>query len=168
MRASSSRRARFEILTPRSRKCATQIVGRFERGDLVVALGGGVVGDLAGFAAASVRRGMRFIQVQTSLLAQFDSSAGGKTGINSPHGKNLIGAFHQPRLVLIDTQVLRTLPLREFRAGYAEVIKYGLINDQPFRLAGRSWRGVFAAAPIRFTPSQELRRQGRDRLRRPA
>jgi shikimate kinase / 3-dehydroquinate synthase len=124
--------------------CDAIIAGRFERGDLVVALGGGVVGDLAGFAAASVRRGMRFIQVPTSLLAQVDSSVGGKTGINSPHGKNLIGAFHQPRLVLIDTQVLQTLPLREFRAGYAEVIKYGLINDRTFfEWLEDHWQGVF-------------------------
>ena len=85
--------------------CDAIIAGHFERGDLVVALGGGVVGDLAGFAAASVRRGMRFIQMPTSLLAQVDSSVGGKTGINSTHGKNLIGAFHQPRLVLADTHV---------------------------------------------------------------
>ncbi|QAY95312.1 3-dehydroquinate synthase [Methylovirgula ligni] len=128
--------------------CDAIIAGRFERGDLVVALGGGVVGDLAGFAAASVRRGMRFIQVPTSLLAQVDSSVGGKTGINSTHGKNLIGAFHQPRLVLIDTQVLKTLPLREFRAGYAEVVKYGLINDRAFfEWLETHWRGVFAGGP---------------------
>jgi shikimate kinase / 3-dehydroquinate synthase len=128
--------------------CDAIIAGRFERGDLVLALGGGVVGDLAGFAAASVRRGMRFIQVPTSLLAQVDSSVGGKTGINSTHGKNLIGAFHQPRLVLIDTQVLQTLPLREFRAGYAEVAKYGLINDRVFfEWLEANWQGVFAGGP---------------------
>ena len=90
------------------------------------------MGDLAGFVAASVRRGMRLIQVPTSLLAQVDSSVGGKTGINSPHGKNLIGAFHQPILVLADTECLATLPAREFRAGYAEVVKYGLIRDLAF------------------------------------
>ncbi|MDN2567649.1 3-dehydroquinate synthase [Aquibium sp. A9E412] len=108
------------------------LAARLERGDAVVALGGGVVGDLAGFAAAIVRRGMALVQVPTSLLAQVDSSVGGKTGINTPHGKNLVGAFHQPRLVLADTQVLDTLPLREFRAGYAEVVKYGLIDRPDF------------------------------------
>jgi shikimate kinase/3-dehydroquinate synthase len=112
--------------------CDSIIQARLERGDLIIALGGGVVGDLAGFVAASVRRGMRFIQVPTSLLAQVDSSVGGKTGINSPHGKNLIGAFHQPSLVLADTRTLETLPSREFRAGYAEIVKYGLINDADF------------------------------------
>ena len=105
---------------------------RLERGDLVIALGGGVIGDLAGFAAAITRRGMDFVQVPTSLLAQVDSSVGGKTGINSPHGKNLVGAFHQPRLVLADLDALGTLPEREFAAGYAEVVKYGLIDDAPF------------------------------------
>ena len=105
---------------------------RLERGDLVVALGGGVIGDLAGFAAAVTRRGMGFVQVPTTLLAQVDSSVGGKTGINAPHGKNLVGAFHQPRLVLADTAVLDTLSEREFRAGYAEVVKYGLIDDAAF------------------------------------
>ena len=112
--------------------CDKVLAARLERGDLIIALGGGVVGDLAGFAAASIRRGMRFIQVPTSLLAQVDSSVGGKTGINSRHGKNLIGAFHQPSLVIADTQVLQTLPPREFRAGYAEVVKYGLINAPDF------------------------------------
>ncbi len=105
---------------------------RLERGDLVIALGGGVIGDLAGFAAAVTRRGMDFVQMPTSLLAQVDSSVGGKTGINSPHGKNLIGAFHQPRLVLADLEALATLPPRQFAAGYAEVVKYGLIDDEPF------------------------------------
>jgi len=108
------------------------LAARMERGDLVVALGGGVVGDLAGFAAAIVRRGMGFVQMPTSLLAQVDSSVGGKTGINSRHGKNLIGAFYQPGLVLADTDVLDTLSTREFRAGYAEVAKYGLIDDPGF------------------------------------
>lgn len=103
---------------------------RLERGDAVIALGGGVIGDLAGFAAGIVRRGMKFIQVPTSLLAQVDSSVGGKTGINTAFGKNLVGVFHQPELVLADTSVLNTLSPREFRAGYAEVMKYGLI-DQP-------------------------------------
>jgi 3-dehydroquinate synthase len=108
------------------------LAARMERGDLVVALGGGVVGDLAGFAAAIARRGMDFVQIPTSLLAQVDSSVGGKTGINSAHGKNLVGAFHQPVLVLADTDALRTLWPREFRAGYAEVVKYGLIDNPGF------------------------------------
>jgi len=108
------------------------LAARLERGDVVVALGGGVVGDLAGFAASIVRRGMNFVQVPTTLLAQVDSSVGGKTGINSPRGKNLVGAFHQPRLVLADTGALDTLSPRHFRAGYAEVVKYGLIDDAPF------------------------------------
>ncbi|HTJ58262.1 MAG TPA: 3-dehydroquinate synthase [Devosiaceae bacterium] len=108
------------------------LAAKLERGDLVIALGGGVIGDLAGFAAAVTRRGMDFVQVPTSLLAQVDSSVGGKTGINSPHGKNLIGAFHQPRLVLADLSTLNTLPPREFAAGYAEMAKYGLIDDAEF------------------------------------
>jgi 3-dehydroquinate synthase len=105
---------------------------RLERGDLIIALGGGVIGDLAGFAAAIARRGMDFVQIPTSLLAQVDSSVGGKTGINSPRGKNLIGAFHQPRLVLADLSALDSLPARQFAAGYAEVVKYGLIDDEAF------------------------------------
>src|SRR6476469_8693768 len=108
------------------------ISAKIERNDLVVALGGGVIGDLAGFAAAIVRRGIDFVQVPTSLLAQVDSSVGGKTGINSPQGKNLVGTFHQPSLVLADTDVLATLPPRQLRAGYAEVAKYGLLGDAPF------------------------------------
>lgn len=103
-----------------------------ERGDHVVALGGGVIGDLVGFATAILKRGCGFVQVPTTLLAQVDSSVGGKTGINARAGKNLIGAFHQPRLVLIDPQVLDTLPARQLRAGYAEVVKYGLIDDPAF------------------------------------
>ncbi|MCP8938695.1 3-dehydroquinate synthase [Alsobacter sp. SYSU M60028] len=130
--------------------CDAIIAARMERGDLVVALGGGVVGDLAGFAAASVRRGMRFVQIPTSLLAQVDSSVGGKTGINSPHGKNLVGAFHQPRLVLADTAALDTLPPREFRAGYAEVAKYGLIDDPAFfAWLEENHRAVFAGGAAR-------------------
>ena len=105
---------------------------RLERGDIVLALGGGVIGDLAGFAAAIARRGMDFVQIPTSLLAQVDSSVGGKTGINAPQGKNLVGAFHQPRLVLADLGALETLPPRQFAAGYAEVVKYGLIDDEAF------------------------------------
>ncbi len=108
------------------------IAARIERNDLVVALGGGVVGDLAGFAAAILRRGVDFVQVPTSLLAQVDSSVGGKTGINSPQGKNLLGAFHQPVLVIADTSVLDTLSPRQFRAGYAEVAKYGVLGDEAF------------------------------------
>jgi 3-dehydroquinate synthase len=105
---------------------------RVERSTAVIALGGGVVGDLAGFAAAIVLRGIDFVQVPTTLLAQVDSSVGGKTGINTPRGKNLVGAFHQPRLVLADTGTLDTLPRRELLAGYAEVVKYGLIDDAAF------------------------------------
>jgi 3-dehydroquinate synthase len=108
------------------------IAARIERNDLVIALGGGVVGDLAGFAAAILRRGVDFVQVPTSLLAQVDSSVGGKTGINSPQGKNLLGAFHQPVLVVADTSVLDTLSPRQFRAGYAEVAKYGVLGDEAF------------------------------------
>ena len=108
------------------------LAARLERNDMVIAFGGGVIGDLAGFAAAVTRRGMDFIQIPTSLLAQVDSSVGGKTGINSSHGKNLVGAFHQPRLVLADLSALQTLPERQFLAGYAEVAKYGLINDADF------------------------------------
>jgi 3-dehydroquinate synthase len=105
---------------------------KVERGDIVVALGGGVIGDLVGFAAAILRRGVRFVQMPTSLLAQVDSSVGGKTGINARHGKNLIGAFHQPSLVLADVDVLGTLRPRDFLAGYGEVVKYGLLGDAAF------------------------------------
>ena len=108
------------------------IAAKIERNDLVIALGGGVVGDLAGFAASILRRGVDFVQVPTSLLAQVDSSVGGKTGINSPQGKNLLGAFHQPVLVIADTSVLDTLSPRQFRAGYAEVAKYGVLGDEAF------------------------------------
>jgi len=105
---------------------------KVERGDIVVAFGGGVVGDLVGFAAAIVRRGVRFVQIPTTLLAQVDSSVGGKTAINSKAGKNLIGAFHQPSLVLADINLLKTLPKRDFLAGYGEVVKYGLLGDLAF------------------------------------
>ncbi|VFR31035.1 3-dehydroquinate synthase [plant metagenome] len=105
---------------------------RYDRKGVLVALGGGVIGDMCGFAAASYMRGVRFVQVPTTLLAQVDSSVGGKTGINHPLGKNMVGAFHQPVAVEIDTDVLRTLPAREISAGLAEVIKYGLILDAPF------------------------------------
>lgn len=105
---------------------------KVERGDVVIAFGGGVIGDLVGFAAAILRRGVRFVQIPTTLLAQVDSSVGGKTGINSPHGKNLIGSFHQPSLVLADTNLLDTLSSRDFLAGYGEVVKYGLLGDAAF------------------------------------
>jgi len=126
------------------------LAAKLERRDAVIALGGGVIGDLTGFAAGIVRRGMNFIQIPTSLLAQVDSSVGGKTGINSSHGKNLVGVFHQPKLVLADTDVLDTLPIREFRAGYAEVAKYGLI-DRPdfFDWLEKNWRDVFAGGAAR-------------------
>lgn len=115
-----------------TRLCDDMLDGRMERGDIVVALGGGVIGDLAGFAASILKRGVRLVQIPTTLLAQVDSAVGGKTGINTRHGKNLIGAFHQPSLVLIDTGVLDTLSTAELRAGYAEVVKYGLLGDAPF------------------------------------
>jgi 3-dehydroquinate synthase len=127
------------------------VAARLERGDLVIAFGGGVVGDLAGFAAAIVRRGMRYVQIPTTLLAQVDSSVGGKTAVNSQHGKNLIGAFHQPVLVLADTGLLDTLSPREFRAGYAEVVKYGLIDQPRFFdwLEAGHWRGIMEGTPDR-------------------
>ncbi len=105
---------------------------KIERGDIVVAFGGGVIGDLAGFAAAVVRRGIRFVQIPTTLLAQVDSSVGGKTGINTKMGKNLVGAFHQPSLVLADIGLLDSLPRRDLLAGYGEVVKYGLLGDAAF------------------------------------
>jgi shikimate kinase/3-dehydroquinate synthase len=128
--------------------CEAALDARMERGDLLVALGGGVIGDLTGFVAASLRRGMGFVQIPTTLLSQVDSSVGGKTGFNSPHGKNLVGAFHQPSLVLADTKSLATLPAREFAAGYAEVAKYGLI-DRPdfFAWLETHWRAVFEHGP---------------------
>jgi len=130
--------------------CDAALAARIERGDLVIALGGGVVGDLAGFAAAVLRRGVRLVQIPTTLLAQVDSSVGGKTGINSPHGKNLVGAFHQPSLVLADTALLDTLPPREMRAGYAEVVKYGLIGDRDFfDWCEANWRAIFDGGPER-------------------
>ena len=124
--------------------CEQVIAARIERGDLILALGGGVIGDLAGFVASVVRRGLDYVQVPTTLLAQVDSSVGGKTAINSAHGKNLIGAFHQPVLVVADTATLDTLPAREFRAGYAEVVKYGLLGDAAFfSWLETNWREVF-------------------------
>ncbi|SEH38171.1 3-dehydroquinate synthase [Rhizobium tibeticum] len=131
--------------------CDKVLEARIERNDYVIALGGGVIGDLSGFAAGIVRRGVRFVQVPTSLLSQVDSSVGGKTGINSRHGKNLVGVFHQPDLVLADTDVLNSLSAREFRAGYAEVAKYGLI-DKPdfFAWLEANWQAVFAGGIARI------------------
>jgi 3-dehydroquinate synthase len=130
--------------------CEQLVAARIERGDLVVALGGGVIGDLAGFAAAVVRRGLDYVQVPTTLLAQVDSSVGGKTAIDSSHGKNLIGAFHQPVLVVADTALLDTLAPREFRAGYAEVAKYGLLGDQAFfAWLEANWGDLFAGGSAR-------------------
>jgi 3-dehydroquinate synthase len=130
--------------------CEAIIAARIERGDLVVAFGGGVIGDLAGFAAACVRRGLDYVQVPTTLLAQVDSSVGGKTGINSRHGKNLVGAFHQPVMVVADTALLDTLPARQFRAGYAEVAKYGLIGDAAFfAWLEMNWQDLFSGGAAR-------------------
>src|ERR1700712_920843 len=131
--------------------CDTVLEARVERNDMVIALGGGVIGDLAGFAAGIVRRGVRFVQVPTSLLSQVDSSVGCKTVINTRQGKNLVGVFHQADLVLADSDVLNTMSEREFRAGYAEVAKYGLI-DKPefFGWLETNWRDVFAGGPSRI------------------
>lgn len=115
-----------------SRTVEWLLENKVERRDIVIAFGGGVIGDLGGFAAAVLRRGVRFVQIPTSLLAQVDSSVGGKTGINSTHGKNLIGAFHQPSLVLADIGILGTLTARDFLAGYGEVVKYGMLGDADF------------------------------------
>lgn len=123
---------------------------RLERGDIIVALGGGVVGDLAGFAAGIVRRGMRFVQIPTTLLAQVDSSVGGKTGINTERGKNLVGLFHQPAFVLADAGILDTLPPRDFNAGYAEIVKYGIIaNAEFYAWLEANWSAVAAGWPER-------------------
>ncbi len=127
------------------------ITSKLERGDIIISFGGGVIGDLTGFAASMVRRGIRFVQIPTTFLAQVDSSVGGKTGINSPQGKNLIGAFYQPILVLADTALLDTLPIREMRAGYAEAVKYGLIDKPDFFewLKAGAWKGIFSGGPER-------------------
>lgn len=139
--SASGLEAKFIVLEPgEGTKSFTELehlTGRFldlgvERNDAVIAFGGGVIGDLVGFASSVLKRGCRFIQIPTTLLAQVDSAVGGKTAINVPQGKNLIGAFHQPALVLADVGALNTLPARDLRAGYAEVIKYGLINDRAF------------------------------------
>ncbi|MGI9246221.1 MAG: 3-dehydroquinate synthase [Steroidobacteraceae bacterium] len=123
---------RYKTLEVLGRVFDALVGARLNRDACIVALGGGVVGDMAGFAAACYQRGIDFVQVPTTLLAQVDSSVGGKTGVNHPGGKNLIGAFHQPRAVVADLDTLRTLPARELRAGLAEVIKYGLIDDPAF------------------------------------
>ena len=120
-----------------------------ERGSLIIALGGGVIGDLTGFAAGVLKRGVDFVQVPTTLLAQVDSSVGGKTAVNTAHGKNLIGVFHQPRLVLADTSVLSTLPRRELLGGYAEVVKYGLLGDADFF----SWLERYGAKALAGEPA---------------
>src|ERR1700684_4284612 len=136
--------------------CEAIIASRIERGDLAIALGGGVIGDLTGFVAAVVRRGLDYVQVPTTLLADVDSSVGGKTAIDSAHGKNLIGAFHQPILVLADTALLDTLPEREFRAGYAELVKYGLLGDAGFfAWLETNWRDVFSGARASGTSARE-------------
>jgi 3-dehydroquinate synthase len=136
--------------------CEAIVAARIERGDLVIALGGGVIGDLAGFAAAVVRRGLDYVQVPTTLLAQVDSSVGGKTAIDSSHGKNLIGAFHQPILVVADTALLDTLPIREFRAGYAEMAKYGLLGDAAFfDWLDANWKEVFAGGKASGSSARE-------------
>ncbi len=136
--------------------CEAIIDARIERSDLIVALGGGVIGDLAGFASACVRRGLGFVQVPTTLLAQVDSSVGGKTGINSLQGKNLVGAFHQPILVVADTALLDTLPKREFCSGYAEVAKYGLLGDAAFfTWLEKNWQDVFSGGQTSGSSARE-------------
>src|ERR1700728_4630063 len=136
--------------------CEAVIASRIERGDLIVALGGGVIGDLAGFVASVLRRGLDYVQVPTTLLAQVDSSVGGKTAIDSARGKNLVGAFHQPVLVLADTALLDTLPDREFRSGYAEVAKYGLLGDAGFfAWLEANWRDIFSGGSASGSSARE-------------
>ena len=155
----------FKTLAP---LCEQLLEMGLERGDIVVPFGGGVIGDLAGFAAGILRRGVRFVQMPTSLLAQVDSSVGGKTGINTPQGKNLIGVFHQPSLVIADTNVLTTLPAREMRAGYAEVAKYGLLGDAAFfDWLEKNWHSVFANGGPPLAHGRGNQRQGQGRHRRP-
>ncbi len=136
-----------------SRAVEWLLAEKIERNDMVVALGGGVIGDLAGFAAAVLRRGVRFVQVPTTLLAQVDSSVGGKTGINAAAGKNLVGAFHQPSLVLADTGCLDTLAERDLKAGYGEVLKYGLLGDAAFF----GWLESHGAAVLSGDPEARLK-----------
>src|SRR3954468_19558102 len=136
--------------------CDRLLDARIERNDVVIALGGGVVGDLAGFAAAILRRGLDIVQAPTTLLAQVDSSVGGKTGINTRHGKNLVGAFYQPILVIADTALLDTLPQRDFRAGYAEVAKFGLLGDAGFfAWLEANWQDVFAGGSSSGSSARE-------------
>ncbi len=142
--------------------CESLLDMGLERGGLVIALGGGVVGDLAGLAASLVRRGVRLVQIPTTLLAQVDSSIGGKTGINTPQGKNLVGTFHQPSLVLADTALLQTLPPREFRSGYVEAAKFGLLGDADFfAWLEQNWRSVFAFEEAALTRAVETSVQGK-------
>ena len=140
---------RHKTLPTASRILDVLVANRYARDDLLVALGGGVVGDMAGFAAACYQRGIGFVQMPTTLLAQVDSSVGGKTGVNHPGGKNLIGAFHQPRAVIADTATLATLPPRELRAGLAEVVKHALICDAAFF----SWLEANADALLALDPA---------------
>jgi 3-dehydroquinate synthase len=160
--ASLGTRRRVEVILPdgeahktlanTARVLDVLVANRFARDCAVLALGGGVVGDLAGFAAACYQRGVAFVQLPTTLLAQVDSAVGGKTGVNHPGGKNLIGAFHQPRLVVADTDTLATLPPRELRAGVAEVIKYGLIADATlFEWLEAHLEELLAAEPAALT-----------------
>lgn len=148
---------------PQFARCVEWLLDqKIERRDLVIAFGGGVIGDLVGFAAAVLRRGVRFVQIPTTLLAQVDSSVGGKTGINTAQGKNLVGAFHQPALVLADIGVLDSLPPRDFLAGYGEVVKYGLLGDAAFfdwlELAGPMLAAGDRAARLRaVTRSVEMK-----------
>lgn len=143
---------RAKSLATAEKAWAFLIANRFERGDAVVALGGGVVGDLAGFVAACFQRGVNYVQIPTTLLAQIDSSVGGKTAVNHKLGKNLIGAFHQPRAVIIDPQTLASLPKRELRAGLYEALKYGVIRDQKlFKVLSERLDGVFALDPDLLT-----------------
>ncbi|MFZ1104232.1 MAG: 3-dehydroquinate synthase, partial [Hyphomicrobiaceae bacterium] len=160
-----------EVLAPGERTKSFPVLARLcerllemglERGGLVVALGGGVIGDLTGLAASLVRRGVRVVQVPTTLLAQVDSSVGGKTGINTPQGKNLVGTFHQPSLVLADTGALATLPPRELRAGYVEAAKYGLLGDAAFfAWLERNGRAVLAQEPGALTHAVAVSVQGK-------
>jgi 3-dehydroquinate synthase len=160
-----------EVLAPGERTKSFPVLARLcerllemglERGGLVIALGGGVIGDLTGLAASLVRRGVRFVQVPTTLLAQVDSSVGGKTGINTPQGKNLVGTFHQPSLVLVDTGALATLPPRELRAGYVEAAKYGLLGDAAFfAWLERNGRAVLAQEPDALTHAVAVSVQGK-------
>jgi 3-dehydroquinate synthase len=142
--------------------CESLLETGLERGGLVIALGGGVIGDLTGLAASLVRRGVRLVQIPTTLLSQVDSSIGGKTGINTPQGKNLVGTFHQPSLVLADTALLQTLPPREFRSGYVEAAKFGLLGDAAFfTWLEKNWQSVFAFENDALTNAVEVSVRGK-------